>query len=284
MGASILAPVVGQPLVGLLVHPSRPAVFAGNFQVYSWSPLNAISRSFETVDGHLQYALWNGLYYAIAPANLAFFGPVLAPLALVGVWVARRWPIRLIVLIVGWTGVVYAFHAGAPWQNFRFTLAYLPPLAIVSAFGGLVVIRAVTGRFRRAVLAVLALGVVVQVAGAVRLERNFIGSKDAELALVRWVSASTDSHADLITFGPTLSLRHYSPLITYDLFDLAGEPDLRAIVRQPVAHYALVDETSLASQWKDRAPYRNFQILRDEWGLTRVGTYGTYSLYLVGAE
>ena len=32
------------------------------------------------------------------------------------------------LLILGWAGVVYAFHAGAAWQNFRFTLAYLPPL------------------------------------------------------------------------------------------------------------------------------------------------------------
>ena len=40
-----------------------------------------------------------------------------------------------LLLIVGWAAIVYAFHAGAPWQNFRFTLAYLPPLAILVAAG-----------------------------------------------------------------------------------------------------------------------------------------------------
>src|SRR5215831_18934092 len=41
VAALILAPIVGPPLVGLLSHPTQPAPFAGNFQVYSWSPLNA---------------------------------------------------------------------------------------------------------------------------------------------------------------------------------------------------------------------------------------------------
>ena len=136
VAAALLVPVLGPPLLGLLSHPSEPAAFAGNLQVYSWSPLNALRRDFLTADGHLSYALPNGVYYAIAPANLAFFGPLLAPWLAVGLWAAaREWRQPTLLLIVGWAGVVYAFHAGAAWQNFRFTLAYVPPVAILVAAG-----------------------------------------------------------------------------------------------------------------------------------------------------
>ena len=136
LAGALLVPVLGPPLLGLLSHPSEPATFAGNLQVYSWSPLNALRRDFFTADGHLSYAWPNGVYYAIAPANLAFFGPLLAPWIAVGLWAAgREWRRPTLLLILGWAGVVYAFHAGAAWQNFRFSLAYLPPLAILVAAG-----------------------------------------------------------------------------------------------------------------------------------------------------
>jgi hypothetical protein len=135
VAAVILVPAVAQPLIGLIRDPARPATFAGNFQVYSWSPLNAVHRDFFTADGHLAYSQPNGVYYAEAPANFAYFGPLLALWILPGVWAARRWGLRNIVLIGGWGGVVFAFHAGAPWQNFRFALAYLPPAAILAAAG-----------------------------------------------------------------------------------------------------------------------------------------------------
>src|SRR5260370_35114094 len=46
VAAAILVPVVGPPLLGLLNHPAAPATFAGNFQAYSRSPLNAFLRDF----------------------------------------------------------------------------------------------------------------------------------------------------------------------------------------------------------------------------------------------
>src|SRR5207245_1554427 len=90
IAAAILVPVLGPPLLGLVAHPAEPASFAGNLQVYSWSPLNALRRDFFTADGHLSYVLPNGVYYAIAPANLAFLTPLLAPWIAVGLWAVVR--------------------------------------------------------------------------------------------------------------------------------------------------------------------------------------------------
>jgi Dolichyl-phosphate-mannose-protein mannosyltransferase len=288
VAAAILVPAVAQPLIGLFRDPSQPATFAGNFQVYSWSPLNALRHDFFTADGHLAYTQPNGVYYAIAPANLAYFGPLLAVWVLPGLWAARRWPVRNVVLIVGWAAIVYAFHAGAPWQNFRFTLAYLPPLAILIGAGVLVAWRWLASwlplHWRRPVRLLLAawvaIGLLVTTAAAVRLVERFVDTKDQELALVHWVQTQTPPGTELFTFGPTLAFRHYSSLPTFDLFDLTPA-DVRSILGHPAPHYVLVDTASVESQWLNQAPWINYHLMRDDVGLTERGSQGNYTLYQV---
>ena len=281
IAAAFLAPILGPPLIGLLRHPAEPASFAVNLQVYSWSPLNALRRDFFTADGHLSYALPNGLYYAIAPANLAFFGPLLAAWIPIGTWAALwRTTFGSGWLIVAWAVIVYAFHAGAPWQNFRFTLAYLPPLAVLAALGLTWTARRVTQSATIVVVVCAAVGLLLAGAGAVRLIEGFIDRKDEDLALARWVQTQTPSNARLFSFGPTLTLRHYTSLVTFDLFDLSPA-EVQAIVAARVPDYVLVDESSLDGQWRDQTPARNFHVLRDQVGLASVGADGAYTLYRV---
>jgi hypothetical protein len=188
------------------------------------------------------------------------------------------------VLIVGWAAVVFAFHAGAPWQNFRFTLAYLPPVAVLAAAGLLLVWRSLgaTRPATRAVLGVLVgVGLLMTAAAAVRLVERFIDTKDQELLLVHWVQSQAPANADLFSFGPTLAFRHYSSLPTYDLFDVSPA-DVEGIVARPTSHYLLVDTTSVESQWLGQAPSTNFHLLRDQVGLSPLGTAEGYTLYQVG--
>jgi 4-amino-4-deoxy-L-arabinose transferase-like glycosyltransferase len=284
IAAALLLPVLGPPLLGLLAHPSEPATFAGNLQVYSWSPLNALRHDFFTADGHLEYDRPNGIYYAIAPANLAFFGPLLAPWIVVGLWAAfRDWPRPSLVLIVGWAAVVYAFHAGAAWQNFRFTLAYLPPLAILVAAGLVWTWRHVDRRIGVVVGVCGALGLLLAAVGAVRLVDGFIARKNDDLALVRWVETQAPAGAQLLSFGPTLTFRHYTSLPTYDLFDLSPG-QLSAVVANPTTStFVLVDEGNIQDQWLNQAPSDNLLRLRASPGLTALATYGPYTLFRVAS-
>ena len=282
VAALILLPFVGPPIIGLFAHPGEPAAFAGNFQVYSWSPLNALRHDFFTADGHLEYAVPNGVYYAIAPANLAFFGPLLAVWIPVGLWATRHWPDRTALLILGWAASVYAFHAGAPWQNFRFTLAYLPPVAILAAAGLEWAWRRLPRGARLAVPACAAIGLLIATFGGVRLVERFVDTKDQELALVHWVQAQAPPGADLFTFGPTLAFRHYSAIPTFDLFDLSSS-DVRAILGEAAPHYLLVDEASVETQWLGQPPSANFHLLRDGPGLSQLGERDGYTLYRVAA-
>jgi 4-amino-4-deoxy-L-arabinose transferase-like glycosyltransferase len=279
-GAALLLPILAPGLLGLLTDPQRPAAFAGNLQVYSWSPLNAFRRDFMTADGHLAYNVPNGVYYAIAPANLAFFGPLIALWLLVGAWAAwRTWPRATLTLLIGWAAIVYAFHAGAPWQNFRFTLAYLPPLAIMAATG---VVWAVDHlrdrRLTAAVSACVALGLVASAGAGLRLVDGFVDRKDADLSLARWVQAQVPSTGELLTFGITLTVRHYTNVPTLDLFDITPT-DVASLVATARPTYVLVDPASIEGQWLGQAPATNFLELRNWPGLEPLGAQGSYTLY-----
>jgi hypothetical protein len=283
VAALFVAPILGPPLAGLVAHPDAPASFAGNLQVYSWSPLNALQRDFFTADGHLSYAWPNGIYYLVAPLNPAFFGPLLAPWALVGGWLAfKGWPRPRLLLIVGWVAIVYAFHAGAPWQNFRFALAYLPPLAILCALGLLWTWRSMNVRVGVLALTCIALGLSLTAYAGVRLVQGFIDRKEEDLALVRWVDAHVEPGARLFTFGPTLTFRHYSGVATFDLFDVTSS-DISSILASPAPTYVLVDQASLNDQWLGQAPDQNFLRLRDGAGLTPLGSQASYTLFHVNS-
>jgi hypothetical protein len=175
---------------------------------------------------------------------------------------------------------VFAFHAGAPWQNFRFTLAYLPPVAILAASGLLFAWRALSPRLRPLVALCAVAGLVLTMGAAVRLVERFIDTKDQELTLVRWVQAQTPQNAQLFSFGPTLAFRHYSSLPTFDLYDVSPA-DIHSILGAPAPDYVLVDTNSLQTQWVGQAPSTNFLMLQALPGLSELGSSEGYTLYRV---
>ena len=273
----ILGPVL-VPVLDQVAGAAETAPFVGNWQVYSWHPLNALGREFETVDGHLAYSLPNGLYYALAPAHWYFFTPILAPLLLPGLWAAaRHGSAALLLLIVGWAAVVYGFHAGAPWQNFRFTLAYLPPLAVLVAIGAAHVRQVAGRRLDRSLGLYLASGLVMMAIGGALLTHGFIERKQADLAIVRWVEAQAPPGGWLLTFGLTPTVRHYSRLEAVDLFELS-EPALAALLADGRPALLLVDVGNIEWQWRGRPPFESYRWLRDGPGLTSLGSRGSYTL------
>src|SRR5206468_4005265 len=121
-------------------------------------------------------------------------------------------------LVAGWLGCALVFYVALPWQNIRYALAYTPPSAILIALGAATVAGAL-GRFGTPIVAVgLIAGLAWMGTGGVGLAQGFIARKDADVALVRSVAAPPN--ARLLTFGPTLSFQHYSPIETRDLSEL----------------------------------------------------------------
>jgi hypothetical protein len=232
----------------------------------------------------LAYSLPNGLYYALAPARPFFLTPLLAWLVLPGLWSVAQRPGPSALLVAGWAGAVFAFHAGAPWQNFRFALAFLPPLAILAALGAATVhrhSRRIVPRVGGAVLPLMvAVGAVWMAASGASLVRGFVERKDADLGTVAWLRAQLPSDAILLTFGFTLTAQHYTGLETVDLSE-TDTASLAGLLLENRPAYVLLDVTNVETQWSGRPPSTNYRWLRDGPGLDRVGQSQGYSLYRV---
>jgi 4-amino-4-deoxy-L-arabinose transferase-like glycosyltransferase len=271
--SQLLFPAAGEPAT-----PSvEAAPFAGSFEVYTWHPLNAVRREFSTTDGLLSYRLPNGLYYALAPAHRYYFTPLLAGLLLPGLWTALGRGRRALWWLLAWAGLVFAFHAGAPWQNFRFTLAYLTPLAVLAAVGLETLFGWLGPRWRRAVLVVFGLGLVAMLASAVQLTQSFIARKQADLRTVAEVEALLPPEARLLTFNMTFTFQHYSELETLELYYLEAV-ELPALLADGRPTYVLLDEHNIATQWSGEPLGATYRWLRDERGLEPIEQFGTLTL------
>ena len=264
--------------------------FAVDLHVYSWNPLNALRREFVTADGLLSYRWPNGLWYALAPAHRFYFTPLLAPLLIPGLWaVLRRRAAGPLFLLLGWAAVITLFHAGAPWQNFRFNLAHLPPLAILLAIGAAAVANWLAGRLqdgaaRRLALLLLAgyllAGMLLMAYGGRALTRGFVDRKNADLALVRQVEAAVLPDADLVTFGLTLTFQHSSHLPTHEIFYL-DEATLAALTRSGRPLYLLLDAANVERQWVGRPPQVNYRWLQQNTILRPQASLASYTLFEV---
>jgi hypothetical protein len=272
-----LAPLILAALTGQTGPGQEGTAFAGNFQVYTWNPLNALRREFVTTDGLLQYRLPNGLYYALAPAHRYYFAPWLAALLLPGLWAARRGGLWWLGL---WALLVYGFHAGAPWQNFRFTLAYLTPLAVLAGVGLEVVHGWAGQRWRWGVLALFGLGLAGQLGGAAQLTQSVIARKQGDLETVAQVEAALPPEARLLTFNMTSTFRHYATLETLELYDLRPD-EVRALLGDSRPTYVLIDDVNIAQQWADEPLGQTVAWLREGPGLEVLGQYGSLTLYRV---
>lgn len=235
--------------LGLAVTVATTAVTA-NLPVRQWHLLNALQYEFNTADGVLRYALPNGLYYALVPAHRYFFTPLCAVGVVVGLWAGWRTQWRGVSLLsVGWVVSVWLYHAGDPYQNFRFTLAYLPPLAVLAAYGW----NAVCQRWPRwqwAWRAWLGLGLLAMLMNGYELTQTFIARKNADLQIVQAVTTQLPPQARLLTFGLTATLRHYSDLTVFELYDYPVER-LPELLTGDAPLYVLVNPRQIETQWAD---------------------------------
>jgi hypothetical protein len=283
-GAGICAALLWPLLVNawsLFAAAGSSPAYVVDLQVYRWSPTNALRTTFLTADGQLSYRFPNGVYYALAPGHRYLFTPLLAPLLLPGLWSLWRRGGRLqFFLLAGWLAMSTGFLAGAPYQNFRFNLAHLPPLAILVAAGWCWLWVRLRGYRRWFIAAWLAGGLVWMAFGGLSLTRWFAERKAEQLSLVRWAEARMPIDARLITFQLTGTFRHYGAPEVLELFHLETDEIANLLMeKNPV--YLLVDESNVGTQWTGLAPERNFSWMREQTELIQLGQRSGYTLFLV---
>jgi 4-amino-4-deoxy-L-arabinose transferase-like glycosyltransferase len=281
VAATVLLPAAGPALVQAAGRGGETTLFIGDLQVVPWHPINALRHEFVNVDGYLRYRLRNGVYYAVAPARWFFFTPILAPFVLLGaVAILRARAVMPTLLLISWPFLVFALVAGIPWQNPRFALPALPPLAILVAAGVDDLSRRAGKRIRALLNVVLLAGLVWMAVGAARLTQTFADRKADALATVRWTEERVPARARLVTFALTHTFRHYSRLATLELFEL-DRKGLQDLAADPRPTFLLIDIDTVEAQWRGRPPSDNYGWLRDGPGLVEVGRRGEVTLFRV---
>jgi len=156
----VIALVVISPVIALQVAHSTTSPYPtlDHPWVTGWSPQHYFQSSFDTPDGHAAYSLINAVFYTQPFFTTPYLTPLLTPFVLLGVvkilnrsdaeftenysrlFSALSAPLRLQslavpVLIIGWVLLPFLFLAGIPYQNIRFPLILLPPIALLCACG-----------------------------------------------------------------------------------------------------------------------------------------------------
>lgn len=297
IGAAIAAVVIGAIVFAPVGLPMAHAVFDGSavpfaadFGAYHWDPLNAFRTSFDTSDGHLVQAVPSGVFSVGQVVAPYWFGP-LGLLALVGgIWVVRRAGTVAGIALVGWPLLVIVFLAGSPYQNTRFFLSAMPPVAILIGLG-LWRLAAAVGRLlppeRRGVAVVIGGALVVLwLAGAIvvagRFTDAFIVRQVADIGAIRRLEAQVPPGAWLVSMGPTGAFVRDGVPDVVELFDL-DPTGAAALIADGKPTYLVIDTNAIASQWAGLGPARTVEAIRASRGLTQIDEAGAWTLYRIGS-
>lgn len=233
----------------------------GTLRVHGWNLLNALRREVTNADGAFQFALPMAIYYAQPLAHPAYVFPLFLPIALLGGWTVRRmYPAAKIVLL-GWPLLMYGYLLGETYQNPRFMLAYLPPLAVLVGVG----YAGLAGRvgrsgWRRGLQLGVALSLTGMLVWTYRVTDDFIGKKNIDLVHVKYVQAHVPSEATVLSFGLTATLEQYTGLHVIELFH--ETPASLATLLNKGAVYVMIDEANSAAQWTGKSPQINLDWLK----------------------
>ncbi len=275
------------------------APLAGQSWLESWSPANFFARSFDNVDGHFDYALPVGIFYAQVFFHPAYLFALLTPGLILGA--ARvlknfRADAAVPVLMLGWLLFTYFFLAGIPYENFRFGLGFFSPVAALAGVGvGWTWEKIYTGngfalrgacsraqRVRAAFVAIVVLALVITIFWEPRVLEAVLKQKRLELAQADWLARTLPPNATVFTFAATGALRTYGALQIADLSEESPDTIVEK-VRAASPAYLFVNVANIEMQWRGRALEQSVRVLRDQLWLKEMGGVEGWTLFRIGA-
>ncbi len=251
--------------------------------VQGWSSANFFARDFVTPDGTFHYTQSPAEYYAQPLYNPYYMGSLFAPLIVVGLLcLILPTAVRpVLALLIGWLASQYGFLMGIPYENIRFALALVPPLAVLAGIGAawLLTRRRVPQILRAALLLLMIQGLINTLRVSAPIITEFVSRKNADLDAVRWLERQVAApNATVFCIDLMLTIDHYSALHPVQIYEQTPD-SLRPQIRYPA--YAIFNVWTIDHQWVGKSPWKIYYWLRDQVGMTQIGTFGLYTLYRI---
>ena len=279
----VLAPSLG-PVVGALAAGDEPP-FLIELGVARLDLLTPFRTTFDTADGRLEYRFPMAAWYAVQPVQPYWLGALalFIPLGIRDVLRSRPPRAAEASVLLAWPALTALVLVLYPYQNTRFVLAMLPPLAILAACGiaWAWVRLASRPRLQRTGGAVVIALLVTNGALAWRHADAFAARQAADLAAIRSLAAQVPGTARVVSLGATPALRH-DGFEVVELYYLDADEVDGLVDGGPT--YVLVDATALATQWAGTRPGIAFERLRSTGDLAEVDHAGAWTLFLAGAQ
>jgi hypothetical protein len=285
-GAALVALAVLAPMLGPMISATAAGAsvpFTVELGVAHFDPLTPFRSAFDTADGHLEYRLPMAAWYALQPFQPYWLGALALAVPFGVLDVLRSRPRRAAELatLVAWPGLMALVLVLYPYQNPRFVLGLLPPLAILAACGiGWAWIRLAArrqGALRMAGAAVVLL-LVVNATLAWRHADAFVAGQSADLAAIRRLDAEIPDGARVVSLGATAALRHDGRDVV-ELYYLSPRQVDSLVTGGPV--YLLVDADAIERQWAGTTPGLAFDRLHSTPGFAEVDRQGPWTLFAV---
>ena len=280
-GLVVIAPML-ESIVSAIAA-GRPTPFLVEAGVARFDPLTPFRSTFDTADGHLAYRLPMAAWYAIQPFQpywLGVFG-VSALVGLVNVLRSRSWHAPEAAILIAWPALMALVLVFYPYQNPRFALGLLPPLAVLSGCGVAWIWARLPGSpWGRVITTAAVVGALaVNAAVAWRHTDEFVARQAADLAAIRELAAEIPVGSPIVSLGATPVLRHDDREVVELFYLTLDEADAFA---SGGPAYVLVDAAALEGQWAGTAPGLAFERLRSTQGFAEIDRAGVWTLFAVG--
>ena len=281
--AAIAALIVLAPAlvtIGVDLAAGRPMPFAAELGVATFDPVTPFRSTFETADGHLAYGWPMGAWYLAQAAQPYWLAAIAlaVPAGLVIVARRREHSTPAMATLMAWPALVLLILVYYPYQNPRFFLAMLPPLAILAAAG----LDAASQRLSRtrptvraAALAVFALAIGADAGLAWRYTDSFVARQTADLRAIRTLEAEIPPGAAIASIGATPVLRHDGREVT-ELYNLSAD-EARELARRGRV-YVLFQAAAMAGQWAGTTTGEAYATIAAAPGFRVVDQAGSWTL------
>jgi 4-amino-4-deoxy-L-arabinose transferase-like glycosyltransferase len=296
----------------LLTHD--PGTGAGDF-LGSLNIANLFASTSTSPDGTSTFQYPMLVFYLLSPlwhAQAGFYSPFFLPPLLIGVaYLYWHKMLRVLLFLLLWWVIPALIYSATPYQAHRFTLIYLPAIAILVGCGigyavALLVGRipllaahskpgalrtptlrpGVTSIFCTAVLILFITGL-VQCWNSVRdWTATHAAWQEVDRRLVALVEQAVPSDTRVagppraVTLGFSAPLYHHTQWPVLELY-FAEPGTLAGFLAGPGPHIAVVPEESLAGQWSATPTGEHWRWLTANYSLERKGQQGIYTIYLI---